>query len=185
MIILMSGAAIVYKTRYQKAVALSSTEAEFVSASETGKMILYVRSLLHDLGYTQSTPTRLHVDNTGALFMIVAQAPTKRTRHVDIRYFALLDWSATGQLSAHPIGTDLNISDGMTKALGRIKFHQHADVFMGRIPPSYGVTNACPQMKPAFIHAFHGLDALTSALGYSPSTSAPYWMDFVSESMGG
>ena len=183
MIILLSGAAIVYKTRYQKAVALSSTEAEFVSASETGKMILYARSLLQDLGFAQSTPTQLHVDNTGTLFMIDAQAPTKRTRHVDIRYFALLDWSNTGQLSAHPIPTDLVISDGMTKALGRIKFHQHADVFMGRIPPSY-VTNTHPNMKPAYIPAFHGFHSLTPALGYSPPPFLPYWMDFVSESMG-
>ena len=37
MLILLCGAAIIYKTLYQKAVALSSTEAEFVSASDAGK----------------------------------------------------------------------------------------------------------------------------------------------------
>ena len=136
-VILLSGAAVLYSTKYQKAVELSSTEAEFVSASDTGKMALYMRSLLTDLGITQSSPTQLLIDNTGAVFMVDAQAPTRRTRHVDIRYFALLEWSASGQLKAEAIPTDVNISDSLTKATGRIKFHQHADLNMGRTLPSY------------------------------------------------
>ncbi|KAI2498327.1 gag-polypeptide of LTR copia-type [Fragilaria crotonensis] len=186
MIIMLSGAAIVYKTRYQKAVALSSTEAEFVAAADTGKMILYIRSLLRDLGFLQPTPTKLHMDNTGAVFMVEAQAPTKRTRHVDIRYFALLDWSTTGQLTAAPIRTDMNISDSMTKATGRIKFHQHADVYMGRIPPTY-VTDIHPNVKPVYLHALFGCrtQPLLYALRHSPTSRLPLWFAFVSESMGG
>ena len=57
MVVLLSGGAVVYKTRYQKTIALSSTEAEFVGASEADKMILYLRSLLFDLGYPQPDPT--------------------------------------------------------------------------------------------------------------------------------
>ena len=65
-----------------------------------------------------------------------AQAPTTRcTQHVNIRYFALLQWSDTGQVKATAIPTASNISDSMTKSTGRIKFHQHADLFMGRFPP--------------------------------------------------
>ena len=69
--------------------------------------------------------------------MVDAQSPTRRTRHVDIRYFALLEWSASGQIKAEAIPTEVNISDSLTKATGRIKFHQHADIYMGRTPPSY------------------------------------------------
>ena len=69
MVILLSGAVVVHKTRYQKTTALSSTEAEFVGASEAGKMILYLRSLLCDLGYPQPDPTTLNIDNTGTTFM--------------------------------------------------------------------------------------------------------------------
>jgi hypothetical protein len=130
---MLSGAAIVNKTKYQKAVALSGTEAEFVSAAETGKMILYIRPLLTDLGIPQRAPTQLHVNNPGAVFMISSQAPTKRTRHVDIKFFALLDWSQTNQLTVIPIATDHNISDSMTKPTGWIKFHQHADIYMGHL----------------------------------------------------
>ena len=101
-VILLSGAAVLYSTKFQKAIALSSTEAEFVSASDTGRYALYLCSILTDLGFDQSDPTTLLIDNTGAVFMVDAQAPTRRTRHVemDIRYFALLQWSDTGQVKA-------------------------------------------------------------------------------------
>ena len=89
-IIMVAGAAVVYKTHYQNATALLSTEAEFISASDAGKMNLYVRSILHDLEFLQPRPTPLHIDNRGALHMVTAGAPTKRTRHVETRYFALL-----------------------------------------------------------------------------------------------
>ena len=169
MILMLSGAAIIYKTKYERAVALSSTEAEFVSAADAGKMVLYVRSILTDLGLTPDEPTDLHVDSSGAIFMINAQAPTKRTRHVDIRFFALLQWSESQQIAAIPIRTDQNISDSMTKCTGRIKFRQHADMYMGRIPPTC-VTNAHPALAPFSIHALHAttdqsVDALTQ---YTP-----------------
>ena len=152
MLILLGGAAVVYKTKYQKAVALSSTEAEFVSASDTGKSALYVRSILDDLGFQQTSPTKLHIDNAGAVFMVSAQAPTKRTRHVDIRYFALLDWSTTKRLMAVTIPTDKNPSDAFTKAVGRTKFHQHADSYMGRIPPTYTTCNKTAAQVMSLTH---------------------------------
>ena len=56
-----------------------------------------------DLSFATDNPTTLFIDNTGAVFMMDAGAPTKRTRHVDIRYFAaLLEWSESGQLKAEP-----------------------------------------------------------------------------------
>jgi hypothetical protein len=134
-LLMLAGATILYKTRYQQAVALSSTEAEFVAASDTGKSILYIRSLLHELDYPQSHPTQLLIDNRGAFHMVHSQAPTKRTRHVDIRYFALLQWQQLDYIKVIPVPTDHNISDSMTKATGRTKFHQHADLYLGRSDP--------------------------------------------------
>ena len=154
-VILLAGAAVVYLTQYQKAIALSSTEAEFVAASEAGKRTIYLRTILTDLGFSNDNPTQLLIDNTGAVFMVDAGAPTKRTRHVDIRYFALLEWSESGQLKAEPIPTDANISDSMTKATGRIKFHQHADLYMGRTPPPYVPATSLSSLQSHQISTFH------------------------------
>ena len=183
-IILLSGAAVLYSTKFQKAIALSSTEAEFVSASDAGKYALYRRSILTDLGYAQTDPTKLLIDNTGAVFMVEAQAPTRRTRHVDIRYFALLQWSDTGgQVKATSIPTATNISDSMTKPTGRIKFHQHADLFMGHLPPQYVPPAALLSVpvddaKMASIHAIHWLSPHPLALTTLSALYHPIYIAF-------
>ena len=191
-IILLAGAAVLYLTHYQKAVALSSTEAEFVAASEAGKRSLYIRSILADLGFSQDNPTQLLIDNTGAVFMVDAGAPTKRTRHVDIRYFALLEWSETGQIKAEAIPTDANLSDSMTKATGRIKFHQHADLYMGRTPPHYvpdPSQRSQPPTQRLHINTFHLLPIPLETLSalHNPIISAFTHdsTDFPVPSMGG
>ena len=59
----MTGAAVVYKTKFQRTVAMSSTEAEFVAASEAGKYALYLCSLLNDLDEPQQHALILYEDN--------------------------------------------------------------------------------------------------------------------------
>jgi hypothetical protein len=126
------------------------------------------------LGFQQSDPTTLLIDNTGAVFMVDAQAPTRRTRHVDIRYFALLQWSDTGQIKATAIPTASNISDSMTKRTGRIKFHQHADLFMGRIPPQYVPPEAVATASITSLHWLqpHPLALTTLSALYHPIFTA-------------
>ena len=46
--IFFAGATILYKTMFQKVIAMSSTEVEFYKLSDAGKMTLYVRSILDD-----------------------------------------------------------------------------------------------------------------------------------------
>jgi len=48
----LAGGTIAYKCKFQPTVAGSSTEAEFMAAYKTGKMILFARSVLWDLNIT-------------------------------------------------------------------------------------------------------------------------------------
>ena len=59
----MTGGTVHYYTRFQVTVALSSTEVEFTTACDALKSILYVRSILHDLGMEQHHATTLFEDN--------------------------------------------------------------------------------------------------------------------------
>ena len=86
---LLAGSVIAYKTRLQPTPALSSTEAEFMAACDAGKICLFVRSIMHDLGIPQDAASVIYEDNEGAIAMANAQKPTTRTRHMDIRYFAM------------------------------------------------------------------------------------------------
>ena len=108
--------------------ALSSTEAEYGAAADDGKIALYLRSILHDLGISQDNATLLYEDNQGALLMANAGQPKKRTRHIDIRHFALQEWVERDLLVLSHIPTANNCADTLTKSNTRIIFHRHHDL---------------------------------------------------------
>jgi hypothetical protein len=88
----LAGGPIAYKAKLQPTVAISSTEAEFIQASDSGRISLYVRSILWDMGVPQDAATILYEDNDGATAMANAGKPTPRSRHIDIKYYALQEW---------------------------------------------------------------------------------------------
>ena len=67
--IILAGGSIVYKTILQRTVTLSSTEAEFYTLTETGKLVLYVHMVLSNIGLEQSHATAIYEDNCGCLQM--------------------------------------------------------------------------------------------------------------------
>jgi len=85
----------------------------------------------------QEAATVAYEDNDGCTSMGNAQKPTPRTRHIDIKYFALCDWIERDLIILERIDTSINPSDHLTKALSRILFHRHADYLLGHIPPAY------------------------------------------------
>ena len=58
---------------------MSSTKAEFTAACNARKAILYVQSILNEIGIEQEQATTLYIDNNGALMMGNAQQPTRQT----------------------------------------------------------------------------------------------------------
>jgi len=120
-----AGGAVGYKSKFQTIIAHSSTEAEFVAACNTAKMILFFRSILQDVGIEQREATILFEDNHGALMMANAQQPARRTRHIGIKYFALLDWVEQDLLILEAIQTANNAADAMTKPLTKQMFYRH------------------------------------------------------------
>ena len=88
----LAGGTIAYKCKFQPTVAGSSTEAEFMAVYDTGKMILFVRSIMWDLGIPQEAATVLYKDNNACTAMGNAQKPTTRAQHIDIKYFSICEW---------------------------------------------------------------------------------------------
>ena len=133
----LAGGTIAYKSKFHPTVAGSSTEAEFMAAYDTGKMILFVRSILWDLGIPQEAATVLYEDNDACTAMGNAQKPTPRTRHIDIKYFSICEWIERDLMILERMDTTINMSDHFTKGLSRALFHRHADYLLGHVPPMY------------------------------------------------
>jgi hypothetical protein len=133
----LAGGTIAYKLKIQPTVAQSLTEAEFMGASDFGRLILFVRSVLWDIGIPQAAASILYEDNNACIAMAMAQKPTPRTRHMDIKYHALCELVERDLLKLECIDTTVNLADHFTKQLGRTLFHRHVDYIFGKVPPSY------------------------------------------------
>jgi hypothetical protein len=108
-----------------------------MAAYDTGKMILFVRSIIWDLGIPQEVATVVYEDNDACTAMGNAQKPTPRTRHMDIKYFLLCEWVEHDLMHLERINTKINMADHLTKGLTRALFHRHGDFLLGHIPPLY------------------------------------------------
>ena len=120
------GGAIVYRSVVQTVTAHSSTEAEFIAAVAAAKAAKYLRILLEELGLPQEGPTILYEDNESTIKIINSKIPTNRTRHMEIRFFAIQGWKDEGSIEMKHIPGILNPSDAMTKNLGWVLHTQHA-----------------------------------------------------------
>ena len=128
---------VVYKSKTQTLTASSSTEAKFIAAYSAAKTARYLRFVLADLGFLEDGPTTIHIDNISALKIINDnQAPTVRTRHLDIRFFSLQDWRADGDIEMKHIAGILNFSDDFTKPLGWVLHTRHCRRMMGHYNPN-------------------------------------------------
>ncbi len=82
----LCGAAISWRSKGQKRVSLSLTEAEYMAISEVAMEILYFVSILKFFGFKRQYPTEVKVGNIGAACLSKNVTTGNRTKHMDTRY---------------------------------------------------------------------------------------------------
>jgi len=63
--------------------------------------------------------------------------------------FCILQWTEEEQINYKDVASALNVSDSLSKPTGRIKFHEHMDIMMGRRKPIYVQTTHTAQPSPS------------------------------------
>ena len=86
-----------------------------MAASEAAAELVYIRRLLRELGEVMDTPTKLHVDNSGAVELSKDRKSCHRSRHILRRYFYVREAAAMGEVQVLKVDTKLNQSDVLTK----------------------------------------------------------------------
>jgi transposase InsO family protein len=104
-----------WQSKLQSTVALSSTEAEYVSASTATQEALWIRSLLREWGLSMKMPTTLWCDNKGAIQLAKSPINHKRTKHVDIRHHHIRDHVEKGDIVVDHLTTENMPADLLTK----------------------------------------------------------------------
>jgi len=131
-VILLAGAPISYSSKRQQCIALSSTEAEIMAASQAATEIAYLREIVRDLGLWQSAPTSLLVDNTGAIELAKERKVTSRSRHIARRHLKVREYVADGVVAVSHVATCDNAADIFTKPLDAASFNKHRVFLMPR-----------------------------------------------------
>ena len=108
----------------RRTVAQSSCEAELYAASAATNEVIWLRSLLEELGMDVGGPSRLLVDNRGTIEVAKHGVKSDRTKHVDIKYHHITDTVERGTIQLEWVSTDKQEADIMTKALGTPAFDQ-------------------------------------------------------------
>lgn len=117
----MAGGPVSWCTRKQASIALSSMEAEIMAAAAAAQEALALRSLLFGLSFPWLT-IPIFIDNDAARLFGENQSTSQRSKHIDIRYFAIRDWVKNRLIELHRVPGQNNIADLFTKPLPVAKF---------------------------------------------------------------
>ena len=125
-ILYLMGVLISWRSKGQKSVTLSSSEAEYVALSEAAKEVKFVYQLLVSMDMKVKLPIVVHVDNLGAVFMSENVSVSQRTKHVDIRYRFVQEFVLDRFIKVIFVRTEDNDSDIFTKNLGGDLHERHS-----------------------------------------------------------
>jgi hypothetical protein len=133
-----SGALITWTVHQQKAVALSTMEAELTAISEATHTAIYLHQLLPALQVSVLLPIIIYNNNQGALKTLNASTPSFQghMKHYKIKVAHLQDSAKKALVQFKYCSTDAMPADMLTKALGHIKFVDHQDQLKLTLPLS-------------------------------------------------
>jgi len=113
---------------------LSTSDAEFVGASQAGQEALCLRETLKDFGYQQSPATEIYGDNLACVAMSENPLCRRFLHHSDICRYFVLQLVEVGFVKLIPLRTHKMVADALTKSLPSPAFISHRRVMMGQTP---------------------------------------------------
>ena len=109
-----------WRSHLQRNVVLSTTEAEYLVATETCRQLSWVKSLIEELGLQDkiegSRQTTLFVDNQAAISLIKNHDNYKRSKHIALRNHYCREQHMKGAITVTYVESKLQLADSLTKA---------------------------------------------------------------------
>jgi hypothetical protein len=105
-------------------VARSSTESEYKALANATAEVIWLQSLLKELGVFQPRAPVLWCDNIGAIYLTANPVFHGRTKHVEVDFYFVRERVIEKALDVRIISSEYQLADIFTKALGRQAFHR-------------------------------------------------------------
>ena len=101
--------------------ALSSTEAEYIAATEACKEAMWLQSILKEIDRKFYNAT-IFMDSQSALYLCKDPVYHERSKHIDVRYHFIRDMVEEDVISVMKIAGEKNPADFGTKIVPSDKF---------------------------------------------------------------
>jgi hypothetical protein len=98
-----------------------SAEPEYVAMYEAATEIVFLRSLLSELGFSQKNPTVLYEDNQSAIHMVNGRGSFHKSKHVNVKFHYTKELVKKGKVDIVYCPTKEMRADVLTKGLSRGK----------------------------------------------------------------
>ncbi len=131
----LAGGPVAWMSKRQSITAQSTAEAEYVAASSATSEVLYLRKLLSELGMPQMSATTLFEDNQPCIQIANNPGTSARTKHIALRYHAVRERVANGEVKLVYVPTEDQVADLLTKSVGRVILQRLRPVLMGHQVP--------------------------------------------------
>lgn len=116
-VFILSGAAITWKSREQRTVALSSIEAEYMAITNAAKEALHIINFLRDLGHPELANAIIFNDNQGAGKLAENPVFHSRSKHIDVKHHFIWEVLRTHPIQLVYLPTEQMVADALTKSL--------------------------------------------------------------------
>ncbi|GJX88782.1 ribonuclease H-like domain-containing protein [Tanacetum coccineum] len=103
------------------AVANSTTEVEYVAASNCCGQVLWIQNQMLDYGYNFMN-TKIFIDNESTICIVKNPVFHSKTKHIEIRHHFIRDSYEKRLIQVIKIHTDHNVADLLTKAFDVSRF---------------------------------------------------------------
>jgi histone deacetylase 1/2 len=106
-----------WSARKQATVSRSSTEAEYKAVANATAEIMWIQTLLMELGIHAPRAAKLWCDNIGAKYLSANPVFHARTKHIEVDYHFVRERVARKLLDIEYVSTKDQVADGFTKPL--------------------------------------------------------------------
>jgi hypothetical protein len=130
---MFAGCPLIWSSKLQTEIALSSTKAEYIALSTAMREIIHLLDFLWEAKNKGIPLTvenaaihcKIFEDNSGTIEMAKVPKMRPRTNHLNIKYHHFCQHVQSGLLSIHAVSTDDQIADIFTKPLDETTFQFH------------------------------------------------------------
>jgi len=154
---MLAGGLVSWSSKFQKTIAVSTMEAEYISLFSTGKQAVWIRNTFEAVGIQLQAPLHVWCDNQAAIAVANREGTHEAKKHIDIKYHYIQQLIEKQLIEVNYIPTENNPADILTKCLtGRI---------FGRALTSSSLTGVADIVE--------SLDSQPSSASDTPASDSP------------